>query len=325
MRKQKKVAYPNPNDPTLPPPSSYSYLIVDIGGGTVDISAHRVSTRPSLSVQELHHPDGNVYGGLQVNTQFSRFLQEMVEDPGFSRYNITTNVMHRFDFDELINRTFEGKKEHYCRNLTEEKVQLPDTFLGLYRDKLEASLVAQARQLRSEGRDEEIVSLKENKLTIPPARMEQFIQPAVTGVFELIDHFRTVLSRGGNGVDALYLVGGFGGSRYMYRAFRERYGAKALVFVPPHPEFAVVDGAVLFRRDPTVVRSRKADATYGKSVVRYFERFHDERYRKGEFTRNLFQTIVGMDEDIKPDCFYLVTSRPLTPDQPRMYLEVSLM
>ena len=328
MRKRKQVAYPNPASHTTSPPSSYSYLIVDIGGGTVDISAHQVSTSPSLSVHELHHPVGNGWGGLQVNKTFSEFLQKMVGDRLFSRYlhgNATTRAANRFDLDELINDTFESRKRQYCRNPTKEVVvKLPDSFLNMYRGALVTLLEGQAKQLHVEGRDREAVSLRESQLRIPPARMEQFFQPSLQGVFDCVDSLlASLLHEGHRGVDTIYLVGGFGGCQYMYTAFRRRYGD--IVFVPPHPEFAIVEGAVMFRRDPAVVRSRKADATYGKSVMRYFESFHDDRYRDGQFCKHLFQTIVSVGERVRADCFYVTKSRPLTLDQRKMHIEVSIM
>ena len=109
MLLRKKVAYPDANISPLPP--SYSYIIVDVGGGTVDVSAHRVSTTPILSVEELHHPVGNDWGGLQVNTSFSDFLQKLVKDRHFTRYlpinDMEARITNRFELDEILNNCFE--------------------------------------------------------------------------------------------------------------------------------------------------------------------------------------------------------------------------
>ncbi|CAI8009004.1 Heat shock 70 kDa protein 12B [Geodia barretti] len=331
MRKRGQVAYPTPHPNSTPStPTSYSYLIVDIGGGTVDVSAHRVSTTPTLSVEELHHPDGNDWGGLQVNLKFSEFLQKLVGDRRFSRYlqvnDADAKILNRFDVDELMNVTFERVKKAYCRSPRDEReevfVKLPDSFLQEYGEALVASLEAKTKELRMEGRENEIVTLRDSILRIPPSKMEQFLQPAVDGITECIDGLLATLSNTGVEINTIYLVGGFGGCHYIYELFTERYGEGRGIIVPPNPEFAIVEGAVLFRANPGIVRSRKADATYGKSVVRHFESFHDPRYRQGDHCHNLFQTIVGRGESIRPDCLYMAVSRPLSLDQKRMHFEV---
>ena len=331
MLKRRQVAYPGV-DPTsvTPPPSSYCYLIVDIGGGTVDVSAHRVSMSPLLCVEELHHPVGNDWGGLQVNTQFSIFLQKLINDRNYVRYlhvnDQEARVANRFDLDEMLNVSFEQQKQLFGRTKQKDRresvVKLQDTFLDEYRDTLTDSLDAIAKSLRSAGREHEIVKLKRSDLRIPPAKMEQFLQPAIDGITECISDLMARLSTREISIDVIYLVGGFGGCPYVYEKFREKYGHQCRVIVPPNPEYAIVEGAVLFRANPSIVRSRKADATYGKSVVREFEKFHDPQFKEGKYCKNLFQTIVSVGEDIDPDSVYLATSHPLDPNQPKMHFEV---
>lgn len=333
MRRRGQVAYPTQHSSPTATPSSYSYLIVDIGGGTVDVSAHRVSTTPTLSVEELHHPDGNDWGGLQVNLKFSEFLQKMVGDRKFARYlhvdDADTKIVNRFELDELLNDTFERIKLGFCRCRRNERedafVKLPDGFLNQYRGALVTALEAQAKQLHVDGRDNETVTLRDSVLRIPPAKMEVFLQPAIRGITDCIDNLLATLSNQRVEINTIYLVGGFGGCHYVYDLFRERYGANRQIIVPPNWEYAIVEGAVLFRANPGIVRSRKADATYGKSVVRHFESFHDERYRQGDYCHNLFQTIVGRGESIRPDSLYMAVSRPLCLEQTKMHFEVSIM
>ena len=211
MRKLGQVAYPTLNpDPKATP--SYSYLIVDVGGGTVDVSAHRVSTTPTLSVDELHRPVGNGWGGLQVNAKFSEFLQKTVDDRLFRRYlhtgDTATRITNRFDLDDLLNITFEKKKKIYCRAGQGERedvlVKLPDRFLNQYRGALVTSLEGQTKQLHVEGRDNEVVTLRDSTLRIPPAKMETFLQPAVAGITECIDGLLASLTGQGEEVDVIY-------------------------------------------------------------------------------------------------------------------------
>ena len=70
-----------------PPFTAGSYLVVDIGGGTVDISALRVSSRSDGNIEAIHSPTGSDFGGSRVNKEFETFLENTVNDPGFSKYH----------------------------------------------------------------------------------------------------------------------------------------------------------------------------------------------------------------------------------------------
>ena len=69
--------------PSTPSPSTY--LVVDIGGGTVDITAHRLTTSPQQHIDVVILPKGNDYGGSRVNQKFCVFLENLVRDKGFTR------------------------------------------------------------------------------------------------------------------------------------------------------------------------------------------------------------------------------------------------
>ena len=86
------------------------YLGIDIGGGTVDIASHRVV---GDHIEEIAPPTGNSScGGTTVNEEFSKFLQEFVDDPNFSRYIIKCSpenrTRHKVDLNELIHTRFEN-------------------------------------------------------------------------------------------------------------------------------------------------------------------------------------------------------------------------
>ena len=313
-----------------PTSSSYSYLIVDIGGGTVDISAHKVfsspkaSSGPKLQVEELHPPMGNDWGGTKVNLEFSKFLQKLVGDRFFTRYVDTgdweTRTANRFDLDELLNISFEEQKQMFGR-VEEEKrkwavVRLPNSFMDVYKDTLKDSVE------RMGGKD---VSLLRQNLRLSPAKMEQFLSSAIDNITECVSSMMESIP---DTVNVIYLVGGFGGCPYVYEKFKKLYGSQCQIIVPPNPEFAIVEGAVLFRANPTILRARKADATYGKSVVQYFdEKIHDPNQQRKEddgtvFCQNLFQTIIEVGETISPDHVYVCTSAPISREQPSMHIQV---
>lgn len=335
MLRQGRVADPtvDPHSVT-PPPPSYSYLIVDIGGGTVDVSAHKVSTTTSRCVEELHPPVGGDWGGRQVNTGFSVFLQRQVGDRDFRQFLRVNNPeernTNRFEMDELLNVVFEKEKQVFGRakegNRFGAVVKLPGNFMQLYGDTLSRSLQDLAKSLMAAGRHDEVVTFNKSSglLKIPTAKMEQFMKLTTDNILKYIRDLQRTLSTQNATIDVIYLVGGFGGCQYIYEKFHKSFGGQCRIIVPPFPEHAIVEGAVLFRRNPTIVRSRRADATYGKSVVRRFDsRIHDPRYKDGEYCKHLFQTIVSVGEVVDPNYVFVTTSHPLDPEQDKIHFEVS--
>ena len=55
---------------------SCHYLIVDCGGGTVDIAAHKLTRHENgdLKIEELVHVHGGPLGGFAVNDQFEKMF-----------------------------------------------------------------------------------------------------------------------------------------------------------------------------------------------------------------------------------------------------------
>ena len=66
-------------DLLLTPQIVKSYLIVDCGGGTIDIVAHKMTKNDSgeISIEELVCPYGNSSGGFEVNYEFEQLFCEL--------------------------------------------------------------------------------------------------------------------------------------------------------------------------------------------------------------------------------------------------------
>ena len=279
------------------PYKSTCYLVVDIGGGTVDISAHRLSPTPDRHVQAVHPPTGNDCGGSKVNKNFENFLESLVDDKGFSKYlqskNPVTNAKHSADLNELVNRIFEDQKVIFGRrggigSRTDSRltIRLPFSFFDMYKDDINNGI---KRMIGSR------LKLVDQDLRIEYSLMADFFQPVVEGMLECMSQtLREMEAK----INTIYLVGGFGGSQYIYKRITERFGDTYRYVTPLEPDFAVIRGAVLFRQNPDIVRARKADATYGvRTVIPFDPQIHDTEYKwinddGEEKCLNTFYTVV---------------------------------
>ena len=313
--------------PAQRPYQSTCYLVVDIGGGTVDISAHRVSSIPDRHIQVVHPPTGNDCGGSRVNKEFQKFLEKLVNDEGFSRYlqeeDPVTNAKHSADLNELINETFEEQKIIFgnkggvgARANSKLAIRLPHTFLEVYKDDIDHGIrKMDSSQLEQVGQD----------LRIKYSMMADLFKPVVEG---MVDRMSQTLTDVEANVDTIYLVGGFGGSHYIYKVITKQFGDRYRYITPEEPDFAVIRGAVLFRKNPDIVRARKVDATYGVGTnISFDPLIHNSEYKwvnddGKEKCSNIFCTVVERGdlvctEEVFTDIFY-----PIKHQQTSMSIEI---
>ena len=305
------------------PFTSSCYAVIDIGGGTVDITVCQVSKIADQQLESLHHPAGNDCGGSRVNKEFQKFLGSLVDDDDFSNFintsNGVTNAANKASLNELVNDKFEVQKRIFGKKGSKSgkiSIQLPFSFLQVYRAKLQRGI----QQL-----DDPRVQLSETTLRLAYTKVEEFFHPVADGLVRCISE---TLEKVDVKIDSIYLVGGFGGSRYVYNAIKERFGAAYKYIIPAEPDFAVVRGAVLFHQKPDTVHVRLADATYGiRAIIPFIEGVHDEDYKwvdeDGEAQcKNIFSTFVERGDLVTADEVVVMKFTPSSTYQRRMHFDI---
>ena len=261
------------------------YVVIDIGGGTVDVTVHRHDQGKGVRV--ITPPAGNACGGTMVNREFSMFLQEIVEDkPDFLRFIDSGNKFEqKAVLNALLNIGFEVQKvsfgdsaSGYNESLTGDNlaIKLPKKFTQFYGiDKIEAGIAAL---------NDDRVELEDDVIYIAPSKFASFFEPAIQGILKCIEDVLTELKEE---VDTVYLVGGFGGCKYTYEKISSMMKAKfpqnkVQIVVPKDHKLAVAQGAVKYRLKPDVIHSRVMDASYGTDITPKFNPIrHDQRRYAG--------------------------------------------
>ena len=276
-------------------------MVLDIGGGTVDITAQQIEDGV---IEVIDIPTGNDCGGTKVNEQFSHLLQEIVGDPNFDHFlnqNPTSFATHKAVLNQLLYKEFEEEKvkfgEKYVNAHTrqyetrtdkeEAKINLHKKFVQFYTPEV---IEEGCERLSYNGE----IQYDDDTLYITYSEFEALFKPAVKGI---VDCTLNSLSRLEDKIDTIYLVGGFGGCKYIHGQVKDAIDIKYVagryrVVAPTYHKIAVAHGAVLYRCNPEMVHSRKADATYGLCVtVPYCNPPHDSTY-------------LYYDEDGSPVCEY---------------------
>ena len=261
----------------------------------MNVSACRVSPTPDRHVRVTHQPTAD--DCLGINKEFEMFLEGLVNDEGFSKYlhrnDPVTKVKHSTDLSDLINKMFKEQMVVFgskggvgSKPDAKLATRLPFTFLEVYKDDLDNGI----RQM-GDSRIERVGQ----DLRIAYSKMADFFQPVVEKMLECMSQtLRDMDAK----VETIYLVGGFGGSKYIYRIVTEHFGTNYKYITPAEPDFAVVRGAVLFHQHPDIVQAQKVDATYGVATSIPFDSLlHAPEYKwvdanSQEMCSNVFSTVV---------------------------------
>ena len=290
-------------------------LVVDIGGGTVDISALKISSSTADHTEVICPPTGSDCGGAQINQKFRCFLGDVVNDTNFSKYINTKsdveNAKHKAELAYLINDTFERQKVIFGNKRIPNKkqsIRLPTSFMLTYETDIDNGL---------QKYSEKDVYRQHQALIVSASQMESFFKPAVDGILRDV---KQMLDDAGVGIQAVYLIGGFGGCEYISKVIKERFGHNYTYHVPMEPEFAVVRGAVLMCATPELINIRKADATYGlETMIPFNKHIHNEKYKWRDrlecknYCTEIFQTFVERGDRVSSHNVYCTTVSPARP------------
>ena len=234
---------------------SEHFIVIDIGGGTVDIASHAIKEDRIGEVAATLA--GNFCGGTTVNERFSEFLQDCVDDLKFSHYIQSgapeVKTQHKADLSAFLygKYGFETEKMRFGSGDGPSSFyfQFPQSFWKLYKDALLKS---------GELKGDTTIKVKDDGvMQIPASKMAEFFQPAIDGITDLIEaHLKQ--NKVTRTFEMIYWVGGFGGCKYLHTQLEEKIeeyfrGCKYRFRVPPEPDLAVIRGAAAFCCNPSIV------------------------------------------------------------------------
>ena len=295
-------------DPSITPPGPNDcYLTVDIGGGTIDITVHQVCEDGALQILDIPH--GRVYGGREVNEKFKKHIATKVfRDPTFSRYLKTNrdreHKEHCAQLLGFINKDFEEVKKNFGSENEVEiqfdgtcyNVSVPPTLIEVYQNELQT--------IRS-GSTHVSYKRATQLMSIDKVMLKDLFKDNVETIRECIDEVLEKVGR--DNIKIIYLVGAFGGCRYITSCIQNYYRSLHVVR-PFEPEYAVAKGACLFYKERVL---RIADATYGiGTCVEYDYRnpAHKPAFKlvvdDHEYCTKLFKPYIHKGSKITPDIVY---------------------
>ncbi|KAL4232761.1 Heat shock 70 kDa protein 12A [Mactra antiquata] len=235
------------------------YLVLDAGGGTIDITVHQV--QDNGSIKELYAANGGDWGGTYIDEAFHDLLSDIVgttimED--FQRTNME-------DYIGLF-REFEVKKRKFKKDMPERiNLKVPVALAKAFEHKHSKSIKDHiATKTQYSGH----IIWTGDKLRIGA----DIARNLYTEAFDKIsNHLKSLFAEDHvKDISTVLLVGGFSESEMLQSMIRELFPTKKLI-IPADPGLAVLKGAVIFGHDPQIIKERICRFTYGVSCADIFD------------------------------------------------------
>ncbi|KAL3863802.1 hypothetical protein ACJMK2_005534 [Sinanodonta woodiana] len=229
------------------------YMVLDLGGGTADITCHEVLDDGNLA--ELYHATGGNYGGANINEAFRQFLIKI----------FGMNVIREFqtlyleEYLELFT-IFERKKKYFENNF---KVRIPFPFhlLELYKSLCGVEEMPDVANIP--GCSD--IKFHPGKITIPSNYFKTFFDTAVSNIIQQVSELLEDISD----ISYIIMVGGFSESPYVYSRMQQQFGERVIRAMDPSS--TIMKGAVLFGEHHTIITRRISKYSYGIARMMRFK------------------------------------------------------
>ncbi|XP_052099743.1 heat shock 70 kDa protein 12B-like isoform X4 [Mytilus californianus] len=281
------------NERSLLNRTGQKYMIIDLGGGTADITIHETLTKSDDKfplLKELHHAIGDDCGGTQVDNAFMEVLGEIL---GQKLIKLMKKKQPSA-YLELL-REFETVKRREIANKNNLRIPL-------------VTINELIEELEEDNIDDKIkvskykTKIKRNRETfcIDAELMKSFFGPTIDRIVSLVKDTSKIKAI--RDVSLFLLVGGFSECKYVVHALKEALPNKTFI-VPEEAGLSVLKGAVIFGHKTSIIGSRFMIYSYGTKVFEPFDPELHEISRKKKaggryICTKIFDFIVRKNESV---------------------------
>ena len=259
------------------------YMIVDAGGGTVDITTHIVDKK---RLKEISTTAGKSIGSSTLDRYFEKYISDAI---GFNEWI-------------SLKETFVQEYNDLMSDWEKAKVEVEDSFskkkLNIWPE-LQDLLIASSKDISIEKR--------RFRLILEAETMEAIFSPVIKAILDYIEESLKKMKKKTK-LDYMFVVGGLSQNRILRKAIKDKFGSSTTIYFPNESGSAVIDGCVLLGIDPSIIKSRKSAFSYGIDTQRECVYGEDKEeyiyYSKevGEFLcKNAFEKFVEINEDVEHD------------------------
>ncbi|XP_060600210.1 heat shock 70 kDa protein 12B-like [Ruditapes philippinarum] len=256
------------------------YMIVDLGGGTADITVHEKLENGKL--REVHRACGGPWGGTAVDAFFIQVLSNIVSPLGMSEFMRE----HCGDYLDLMQEFEVIKRKVDTPSNKTFNIKVPVTLTDVSVKHLNKSFAEAVDSSMYAG----VMKVTGDKLKMDSTEAKDLFQKVVDKVTiqmqKCIDDVSRLTS--GRAISLILMVGGFSESLFVQQTIKNRFeGVNGItVLIPEEAGLAVLKGAVIFGRQPESIMSRILRYTYGAEITPPFDpKIHDESLKTADGKR----------------------------------------
>ncbi|CAI2174905.1 19562_t:CDS:2, partial [Funneliformis geosporum] len=221
-------------------------MVVDCGGGTVDLTTRQLLDDDKLS--EITERTKDFCGGSYVDQEFLNFLRCRV---GTSTINLV-NDKHYHQLQYVL--------QEFCRKV---KIRFSGDKSEFVPVDLELDELCPVLEKYCKGEYLNRMEQNDWRVRLNFEDVKAMFDPVVERIMLLIN----AQLRSSNNSSALILVGGFSESKYLQSRIKQEFSTKVRVIsIPPQPATAIIKGAVTYGMKEEVHTSRVLKWTYGTSI-----------------------------------------------------------
>ncbi|KAI0785955.1 hypothetical protein C8Q75DRAFT_794294 [Abortiporus biennis] len=214
-------------------------MIIDAGGGTIDISTYTFTNATApITVEEIAPPGCIIEGSTRVTLRAQEFLLAKLRDSRYGNEEDMASMLENFDRSTKITFRYPSDRSYIKFGSTKDK----DLSVGI----------------------------RSGQLVVDGADMAQFFEPSISAILEAVAE--QVKAGKDYDIKTAFLVGGFAASPYLYNRLRESLRPKGISLSRPDTPTnkAVAEGAVSYFLHHLVC-VRVAPVTYGTRIVAYYD------------------------------------------------------
>jgi molecular chaperone DnaK (HSP70) len=224
------------------------FIIVDAGGGTVDVQMHEIKRHGySEALDELSVPLGAFCGSTFVDEAFVKLLQRT-----FTKTTIDAIKSEQSVVIQKLLAEFEKVKRKFTGVETEPYyLDLPEPLYEAHEEGYEVLEETEGPKYKINDEMQLVLEIELLKAMFDPQ-----LQEITKMITEHNEHPQVEAK------PTIVLVGGFSASQYLQRRIREAF-PENIVVTPAKPGEAVLQGAVYYGWNPKALMSRRARFSFG--------------------------------------------------------------
>ncbi|XP_061186444.1 heat shock 70 kDa protein 12A-like [Saccostrea echinata] len=233
------------------------YIVVDAGGGTIDITAHEVLE--DGTVKELLKATGGNWGGVAVDESYMKLIKCLIGDEVTKKIekdppSIFFEICRDF---EIAKRTIKPDSD------MKFTARIPSGLAEEYANVNVGKSMKTLKSVQIKSNHVVEVSFTGDKIRLASKNAEEFFADSI---YKISEHLSELFKHeSGREITTIILVGGYAESPVLINAIKAEFSHMRII-IPQEAAWSVLRGAVIFGHDPRIIKQRRSKFSYGIKV-----------------------------------------------------------